>query len=63
MKVRDYEYNYADEEYQIKEERKEEILSKLKDAIHKNRIAHFEILKIGRNDNEYNFIYETLLDE
>lgn len=63
MKVKDYEYNYADEEYQIKEERKEEILSKLKDCVIKNRIAHFEILKIGKNDNEYNFIYETLLDE
>lgn len=63
MRVKDYEYNYAEEEYQITEERKEEILEKLKDCIRKNSIAHFKILKIGKNDNEYDFIYETLLEQ
>lgn len=63
MRVKDYEYNYAEEEYQITEERKEEILEKLKDCINKNNIAHFKILQIGKNDNEYDYIYETLLEQ
>lgn len=63
MKVKDYEYNYAEEEYQITEERKEKISEGLSNSIIKNSIPHFKILEIGKNDNEYNFIYETLLEQ
>ncbi len=62
MKVKDYEYNYAKEDYDISDEHKEYLLERLKECIVKDSIAHFEILKIGKNDEEYDFLYETLLD-
>lgn len=62
MRSKDYEYNYSDEEYEITEERKEQLISKIKEQIRKDSIAHYQILNIGKNDNEYEYIYEWLYD-
>lgn len=60
MKVEDYEYSYPSEDYEITEERQKKLISELKDQIKKGKIAHFKILAIGQNDEEYDFMYDWL---
>ena len=61
MKVKDYEYTKALEEYELDDKRKEKIIRELKDEISKKRtIPLFKVLKIGENDEEYDFIYNWL---
>ena len=60
MKSKDYDYTPVEQQYEIKEERKTELINKLKDQIRKGFIAHHQILNIGLNDTEYDFLYEWL---
>lgn len=60
MKVKDYEYSYPSENYQISQERQKEMIKQLKNQIRKDSIAHFKILSIGKNDDEYDFMYDWL---
>ena len=60
MKSKDYEYNPIDEDYEISEKRKQELIKKVKDQVKKGFIAHYQILRIGKNDEEYNYIYDWL---
>ena len=62
MKVRDYEYKQVDEDYDISDKRKEELIEKVKNQIRKGFIAHYQILDIGKNDEELDFLY-TWLDD
>ena len=61
MKVKDYEYipDIDDEdEVEITTERKEILISKLKDKIVREHIALYQILDIGNNNQEINFCYK-----
>ena len=60
MKVKDYEYTHPSDDYIISEERKNEMIKELKDQLRKGTIAHFKILAIGQNDDEYDFLYNWL---
>lgn len=60
MRVEDYEYNPEGDRYNISEERANELIHKVKDQVKKGFIAHFQILRIGRNDDEYSYIYDWL---
>ena len=61
MKSKDYEYRKpTDEDYEISEKRKQELIKKVKDQVKKGFIAHYQILRIGKNDEEYNYIYDWL---
>ena len=62
MKSNDYEYQIPGEEYQISEKRKEELIKRVKNQIRKGFIAHHQILKIGQNDEELDFLYKWLDD-
>lgn len=62
MKSKDYEYQAPEEEYQIFEKRKEELIKKVKDQVRKGFIAHHQILNIGQNDEELDFLYQWLDD-
>ena len=62
MKSKDYEYQVPEEEYQISEKRKEELIKKVKSQIRKGFIAHYQILNIGQNDEELDFLYQWLDD-
>ena len=60
MKSRDYEYTPSEEECEISAERRDELIRKVKDQLRKGFIAHYQILDIGQNDNEYDFLYNWL---
>ena len=61
MKSKDYEYRKpTDEGYEISEERKQQLIKKVKDQVKKGFIAHYQILSIGKNDEEYDYIYDWL---
>ena len=63
MRVEDYEYMENDdleENETLTDERKEELIKKVKDQIVRNNIALFRILRIGKNGIEYNFLYNWL---
>ena len=60
MKSKDYEYKPIDGEYEISEARKQQLIKKVKDQVKKGFIAHYQILRIGKNDEEYDFIYDWL---
>lgn len=62
MKSKDYEYKIPEEEYQITEKRKEELVKKIKNQVRKGFIAHYQILDIGQNDEELDYIYQWLDD-
>lgn len=62
MKSKDYEYKFSEEKCEISEKRKEELIKKLKNQIRKGFIAHHQILGIGQNDDELNFLYGWLDD-
>lgn len=62
MKSKDYEYIPLDDEYEISDERKEILIEKVKNQISKGFIAHYQILKIGKNDEEWDFLYSWLDD-
>ena len=59
MRVSDYEYN-ENAEAMVSQERGEELIKAVEIKIRKNSIPHFEILKIGKNDEEFEFIYNYL---
>ena len=59
MKVVDYEYpGKLDEDIILTEQRKSELIKKIKDQVTKNGIALHKILRTGKNDVEYDFIYD-----
>lgn len=63
MKVEDYEYMENDDledELTLTEERKDELIKKVKNQIIRGNIALHKILRIGENNTEYNFIYDWL---
>lgn len=60
MKSKDYEYGYPNDDYNIPEKRKNEMIKKVKNQIRKGFIAHYQILKIGSNDEEWDFLYDWL---
>lgn len=63
MRVEDYEYVDSDEledEITLTDERKEELIKKVKDQIVRGSISVLKILRIGKNDVEYDFIYDWL---
>ena len=62
MRPANYEYNPSDKEDEIPEERKEELIIKLKKLIRKDTIAHYHVLNIGKNDAELDFLYDWLDD-
>ncbi len=62
MKSKDYEYQYSNEEYEISAKRKDELIKKLKNQVRKGFIAHHQILDIGQNDDELEFLYNWLDD-
>ncbi len=61
MRSKDYNYMPA-EEYEISDARKEELIQKVTDQVRKGFIAHYQVLAIGENDEEYDFIYQWLDD-
>ena len=60
MKVEDYEYvdEDLDDDINLTDERKEEIVKKLKDQTVKGKITINKILNICKNDKEYDFAFE-----
>ena len=63
MKVEDYEYVEYDEfedDITLTDDRKEELIKKVKDQIVRDNIAVHKILRIGKSSAEYNFIYDWL---
>ena len=61
MKVEDYEYGYNyDDEEEVTLKRKEDLIKKVKNQIIKDNIDLSRILKIGKNNAEYEFIYDWL---
>lgn len=63
MKVEDYEYVEYDEfedDITLTDDRKEELIKKVKDQIVRDNVAVHKILRIGKNNAEYNFIYDWL---
>ena len=60
MRVEDYEFNSNGNKNEISSERADELIKKIKDQVRKGFIAHFQILDIGKNDDEYDFIYRWL---
>ncbi len=67
MNSKSYEYMPSEEEYEISNERKDELIRKVKDQIRKGTmadqiIAHHQILNIGENDDELDFLYDWLYD-
>lgn len=63
MKVEDYEYIENDDledEITLTDERKYELIKKVKDQIVKENIAVHKILRIGKSNTEYNFIFDWL---
>ena len=60
MKSKDYEYKQLDIEYEINAQRKQELISEIKIFINRGYIVHSKILQIGKNNVEYNFLYEWL---
>lgn len=62
MKSKDYEYNPSEEEYEISAKRKNELIEKVKSQVRKGFIAHHQILNIGKNDDELDFLYSWLDD-
>ena len=63
MKVEDYEYVEYDkfeDDITLTDDRKEELIKKVKDQIVRANIAVHKILRIGKNNAEYNFIYDWL---
>ena len=59
MKVEDYEYvnEDLDEDISLTTERKEVIIKKIKDQTIRGKIALNQILKICKNDEEYDFAF------
>lgn len=63
MKVEDYEYiGKLDEDIILTEQRKSELIKKIKDQVTKNGIALHKILRTGKNDVEYDFIYDWIIE-
>ena len=62
MKSKDYEYNPSEGEYGISAKRKNELVEKVKNQVTKGFIAHHQILNIGQNDDELDFLYNWLDD-
>ena len=62
MKSKDYEYKPSEEEYEISEKREKELIEKVKNQVRKGFIAHYQILNIGKNDDELDFLYSWLDD-
>lgn len=63
MKVEDYEYVEYDEfedDITLTDDRKEELIKKVKDQIVKESIALHKILRICKNEEEHDFIYKWL---
>lgn len=63
MKVEDYEYVEYDEfedNITLTDDRKKELIKKVKDQIVRDNIAVHKILRIGKSNAEYNFIYDWL---
>lgn len=60
MKPKDYEYNISEEGYEISDKRKDELIEKVKNQVRKGIIAHYQILDIGENDEELDFLYNWL---
>ena len=60
MKVKDYEYNNNNVEGKVSQERGQELIDKIQKVMKKDSVAHFEILKIGKNDEELEFLYNYL---
>ena len=63
MKVEDYEYVEYDkfeDDITLTDDRKEELIKKVKEQIVRANIAVHKILRIGKNNAEYNFIYDWL---
>ena len=63
MEIQNYEYEYVDEDYKILFERKEELIKKAEGLIRKGGIPHYQILRIVRNNDEINFLYNWLHKE
>lgn len=64
MKVEDYEYieeNDLEEEI-LTDEKKDKIIKRLKDQVIRGNIALYKILKICKNDKEYDFAYKWLAE-
>jgi len=53
-------YSFTEYNDKITEERKQKIIKSVKDIIYKGGIAQYQIFRIGKNQNEYNFIYDWL---
>ena len=62
MRSKDYEYMPSEKEYEISDKRKNELIEKVKDQVRKGFIAHHQILNIGENDDEFDFLYDWLDD-
>ena len=61
MKIKDYDYyNEFDDEEQINDERKGELITKIKDNIVRGNISLHKILEISENDLEDDFIFKFL---
>lgn len=60
MNVEEYVYNHDGDRFNVSDDRAEELTKKLKDQIRKGFIAHYQILDIGKNDDEYEYIYYWL---
>lgn len=59
MRVQDYEYN-ENSEGKVSQKRGEELINAIELEIRKNSVPHFKILRIGKNDEEYEFLYNYL---
>lgn len=59
MRVRDYEYQEIEDD-NLSEERKEELRSAIKEYIRGEYVAHYEVLSVGEDDEEYAYLYKYL---
>lgn len=63
MEIQDNEYKNLDPNYEVSPERKRELLKRLERNIRKGGIAHYQVLKLGKNDDEINFLYNLLQEK
>lgn len=67
MRVKDYEYPGSADEYVLTEKRKNELIRKVKEQVQQSKnegkndtIALYKVLAIGKNDEEYDFLYNWI---